>query len=734
MVKHNVAHLSDNRSTARRWRGEPTRWVRWGVREPTGREDWRLYPVESLDDEACARAGLNVIGPALCVSGLGEAERTALARYSTTKQGAEEAREILGRLPRATTHAYDVDVRDDLKGSSGGEAAVRQLAGLVKRAEAPHALRESYSAGEPGRGRHLERGPAEEGAERAGLTKTMLRLAQLRLAKVGLVPVNRARTVWTLPEWEGDEGGARAVVDLARLNHDPWTREGIVRPLGGVYKDGGLRKCLLPGSPTSGDPLTREELDSAPPPPPEPRGRQGRRKVAKAHEQLADLPRARRLPHLGGWVRSIWRPYYGHELRMALSDLLQQSGLVRASWGIDALGATGNLQDAQDAWRSTEERRRAGRPNKGLGHLAESVGRVALWELAWALWQDLHARGSSVELAEVLRRLGFVTRLRRDHAANAMAAGQVLLSERPPEGLEPKELASWRKRREDLARRLKRVSRCGRRGWRHEECPYCERKGCLHTYHCDVVEACALCAYRAATGALDALALPEKTTMISATFATKKLAETQARRCRERDGDGEDQVQALVAKVPGEELWRAMVFAPTGSEALSTVHRLVLDGQARPLAKAERLDGASPQLARGWIARLLLARHVEGRELLEGGKVESFASHVEAHYRRRVVRQGNAPAIPWPKADVIKETRLERAALRAADQDEPEEPTCECPDELVPRWRRRYEVVDTASLEVLAEGLRSPPSFDRAIELEDRLHGASEVARSRSSA
>lgn len=698
-----------NDTAVRPWRGEPAPYLRWAVRDPTGKESWKLHACETLDDEACAQAGLNVIGPALVASGLSGLERQVLVRYSRTKQGEEQAKAILSGMPRATVHGYDVDVRDDLKGTDSGEAAVEALAAIVRSVEAPRVLRESYSAGLPGRGRHLEFGPVEEDGRRPGLSRTMLRRCAELLERAGLVRCSKV--AWTLPKWQAEaertRGAPPAVVDLRRMNHDPASREGILRPLGGKYKDGGLRKALCPWSVLPPDPVTKAELDAAPPEPREDRVTPRRR---GPRATLADLPQASALPEFEAAVAKDYRPGDNHDdLRLAGMGVLYKSGLVRPDWAIRALGrGTRDVEDAREAWRTTKARVDKGERCYGLPTLRKRIGAARLEAWAHALWRELARRGSRVTLPEVRDRFGLRSiRSGWELAAAALAVGA------------PGEEAKVTAKRLRLLVKAQNAPRCGHLAYRWSACTTCGKVGCWCPIRCRFLEVCASCVHAWARACVEHVAWPERTSLGRGTFQSKKEAEHYASVLR-RSPDKQAMTLISPGGVDGE--WEVTAYAPVGSQAAVSLTYLRRDGS--PVLTEREVAG--PVVAAGWVYRALLGRHVWVQELLARNELAKARDLILELHRHHVVRPPRDPAIRWPSQAEVRAIRQETIREREPGPDE--EPDCD--DCESSREREGLEVGVPATGEVLKRRVKFAPTFARAC----RIAEESEVSARRTSA
>ena len=693
---------------------------------------WKLgcsrLTADLVEADAVGRLGAGLLGQLLNVSHLSGPEWAEFRRVARERDD-EGQRAILGTLRRASTPGVDLDLdsRDD----------VDQVRIALDRfwADRGVELRWSHSSGPTSVHMHGEMGVADPEAEHVHLMRSAFAWWRKACKAIGLIQratpqgnPGRAGTFWVFPE---DPSGARGAVDLSPLNRDPEGRGSQFRPLGGMAHGG--RKTLAAGSVEAGSPWTHELVQRGLGLWEEQEGvaagaARAPRRQRTTRDPIEDLPNSSRLPRLEAWVASVWRPHFGHDLRNGLSDLLQRSGLVRDHWGIEALArGTRNRGDARDAWRSTARRIERNLPTAGFGHLIDSIGRAAIYDLAWALFEDLAERGSAVSFCSIYQRLGLVNRLRPEQIATAHAGAVLVDKTQPPPDLEGEELERWLARRQKVSDRMRKIgSRCGNMGWQTDTCNTCGKLGCVHKLHCQIGEACGLCSWRKATGPLAALELeadgPYQLT--TATYSTHAMATAQVTNIIDCGG-GQLQPTCIIGPVPGTTRWRLIAFGEMGEGFLTcAIRRVNMDEAGNYFTDGEdeiALDhrkGLTAAALKGWIGRGLLADHVHVRGLLEQGRVESFAAFMLHKYNLRTLRQGRNPVIEWPTQDEIKEKRgeLAREAALASGESE-EEDSCECPDELVPRWTRRYRLLDLARLTVIAGGLSAPPSYTKALEL-----------------
>jgi hypothetical protein len=674
------------------------------------REPWRFEVVDVDGDDdvvdvervLAARHDVNVLGQLLDLEALDAPEREELLAAAAEGDEVALAR-ILPGVPRVTTPGVDLDFDN----APDAEALRAQFSSYWRRVAGVE-LRWSRSSG-PARSRlHGELGPAEPGAEHPELMRAAFGWWRLACRAIGLVERADhpgAGDFWVHPD---DPKGLRGTVDLSPLNRAPERRGSLFRPLGGLTKDGKARKVLASGSVERGSPWTRElveeglrlwraQEDAA--------GRSSaRRRGPRPKAPLEDLPTCNELPGLSAWVRAVAGPGRNHELRLALSGVLVRSGLVRDHHGIEALArGTGNRVDSRDAWLSTKDRIRAGLPVKGAPSLRRLVGVAELERLAWSLFQDLTVRGTRVDYLEVMRRLNVLVPPEVRHVEHALAAVEARLA-MGPDGRELKVL-------EQLDARLRALGRCSRRARQTEPCGCCGKLGCPNVLRCSVQDACATCARRYAQGYAESLELPARVDVALAFYESRKEAKKAVARVQRRV---ETDARPLGFTAPADGgRWAALVIGPTGALAGDVV-RFVIPEQGQ--ADAVHVTGQAPALGRAWVARILLARHVQARARLERGDTAGFVDLALELYRRKAVQVPRVAAIAWPSVEAVRGVRRAWAQKR---QELPEEAFCGCPADVAPPHAKRWRVIDMETGRGLLFDLPRAPTLVRAVALED---------------
>lgn len=672
-------------------------WI-FGQADLDSRED-----LADLECFAAKHLDANVLGQVLDLTGLSDEERDELARAATDGD-VETLTRVLPRLPRMTTPGVDLDFDD-----AGHVAQLKEELNAYFETRGV-VLRWSRSGGPSSAHEHGELGPAEPGAEHPELMRAAMGWFRDACRAIGLVP--RADHAAAGDYWveADDPTGERGSVDLSPVNRSPEARGSLFRPLGGQTKDRRARKVLSPGSPAEGSPWTLELVEEGlrlwlAQEAAAGRGAKGGRKQ-KVRAPLEDLPRASSLPELTAWVRGVARPAAHHDLRMALSGVLRLSGLVRPAWAIEAMAiGTGNRSDARDAWQSTDSRVRQGLPVKGGKRLREVVGVDGLEGLAWAVWSELHARGSRVSYGEVVHRIGLLRDLERRHVTAALEVIEGRLAAAPE--------AEDRERLETLHGRMGALARCGRRHCQAERCDDCRKFGAPVKLHCRMVDACPSCARRLMEQA-EAVELPARLCLSVAVHASRKLAKADMRYARDyarRNGLTEPTCLDGPAPAGG---WWALAFGPDEG-------RIGQDAKTGGLMPgASRIKDAPAALVRAWCARVLLSRHVQARARLERGDTAGFLDGALQLYRRKAVHAGkDAASIAWPSASGMKDWRAKRAEERARDAGEPAEPWCpgDCPLAAAP-GKRRYRLLNEEGRPLIG-GLKRRPTLVQAVALED---------------
>lgn len=696
--------------TVERWDGWNTRrFLLYGKARPDRGGTWVPLTTDDLDDEALARAGWNVLSSFWLADGLERDAQVELARiWGRLKERLSEVdalteRRLASQLVTAQPGGcFDLDFTDAAAALEAVERIDRMVPGL----------RWSFSSGPTKPKRHGEF-LVDASSWSPHLARATLRWAQEQVAAAGFVPrqgvADRRARFWALPT---DPTGELGCVDLSNLNRSPG-RGALLRPLGGLTKDGQGRKVLCPGSPPARprvvipaamlEGAAREESAGA---------RRAER-IDRAREREAKLEplvgpvndRAIRL--LSGWLVQQRKPGDHHVVRMALCSLAMRKRLGNERLWVEALGrAWGDRPDAAGAWASTAARLRSRQPTKGLAYLWRTLGSAHMVQLAWTLTQAL-----GVEYSVVLRRLAPPCGSRIVGLDSLTAAvGRVVdplatitrkgnaTKNRPP-SVEP--------RAEAMVQRLRKVEGCKLYRLDHR-CDLCGKYRCKRHMTCHAKELCGGCMLRYMSMRVEAIErywkAPEYTAVTRA-FDTKAEAEKAIKRLSSDLAVGEKPLGFLspdpVSKKGGAIRWRVTLIAPEGIQTANQIRLLASDTTEQirhNLTKRQAIQRVAYMLSLPWAAV---------HDLLERGRADDAAALLDQLYGKHVVRNAHTAALPWPTAQQAKELLQER--LQAQERD-PELCDMACPSDGV------YDAVHVETETVLAYGLRYPPTLQDLIE------------------
>jgi len=650
---------------------------------------WQMLFVDTLDDEALAHDGFNVVGT-YRVADLDFEDLAELASLAGQRELSADREQALGALLAGARTAqpgacFDLDFKTDAAAADEAQAMIeRVLPGL----------RVAYSSGPSKPSRHMEC-LFDTRCWSPHLPQAAFEWAKGLMFRAGFVPRagDRKQRFWCLPR---DSGGTRGFVDLSNFNRTPSARGSLLRPLGGLTKNGLDRKTLCPGSPPTRPTVLvpRAALERAELAAQVDAKRVDRMEKAAARDRKLEPILGTGPPSdaLGRFLATQAKPGDHHDLRMALAAAAINKRLgTRKLWVRAMTEAWGDADDAAAAWDSTALRLRNGQATRGIGYVRQALGGAHMVQLVAALAASL-----GLDFMLVLERLG----LPRTYVPSELAT--TIRSSISPERTTKKRrmaedaLPTTGQLRTVLAQRVERVQFCAMIR-RDERCLDCAKGRCSHHLTCQTPQLCSRCTFtqvrRLGEWCEEHWPNNARYQISTGTFDTREEAVLRRKQLH-------NPLAQIAPIAPG----------ASGSPGVPPKWRLTIVtlAQTTSACAAANLPSvwATKREALSAFAEALLGTWACVRDLLERGRHEDAAQLLAQLYGKHTTgRSRCSESLPWPRAkDLRAEAKAKMEAKRRAEPD-----ACACPTPGV--YDHVYEPTNT----MLAEATRFPMPFKEAV-------------------